>query len=217
MDGSTTNTNFAMRSPLLVRGVTACVLLSLSACEGMSTGQALACTGSILAGALIGGAAGHGQGAAIGAGAGAAACVAIYFAMRKTKEAPQVDDDFKRAHNGQLPPQPTILKADIQAQPSQTVRPGEQFLVVTNIEAVSGKSTPLNDITAEIRLYAAGNNNPVMSQKQEVSRDPGSGAYEAKFRISLPDSMPQGQYRVQTVYYLNQQPADSRSMLVQVV
>lgn len=195
------------------------VLLSaaLCACDNMSTSEILSCAGALAASVLIGAAAGSSKGAAIGVGAGAAACVAIHFAMRKTRDAPQVEAEYLRAHNGQLPPQPIIYKADISTQPPQVVQHGNRFLVVSNLEAVRGKSTQINDVSAEIRLFAYGKTDPLFVHRQDVSHDAGRGAYEAQFNVELPNAMPQGRYRVETVYFLNQQPVDSRSVSLQVV
>ncbi|MBC8737658.1 hypothetical protein F6X40_12700 [Paraburkholderia sp. UCT31] len=198
----------------------ACAVLvsaALCACDSMSTPEILSCAGALAASVLIGAAAGSGKGAAIGVGAGAAACVAIHFAMRKTRDAPQVEADYLRAHNGQLPPQPIIYRADISTQPSQVVQHGSRFLVVSNLEAVRGESTQINDVSAEIRFFAYGKTEPIFVHRQDVSHDGGSGAYEAQFSVELPNAMPQGRYRVEAVYFLNQQPADSRSVSLQVV
>ncbi|WP_233809234.1 hypothetical protein [Paraburkholderia sp. HP33-1] len=200
-----------------MRACVALACVALSACENMNTSEMLACAGALAAGALIGAAAGNGKGAAIGAGAGAAACVAIHFAMRKTRDAPQVEADYLRAHGGQLPAQPIIYRADLSTQPSQVVEHGSRFLVVSNIEAVRGQSTQINDLSAELRLYGYGKTEPLIVHRQDVSRDTGSGAYEAQFNVELPNGMPQGRYRVETVYFVNQQPVDSRSLQLQVV
>ncbi|WP_144109684.1 hypothetical protein [Paraburkholderia sp. BCC1886] len=191
--------------------------LALAACENMSTQEVLTCVGATALTTTIGAVVGGGKGAAGGAAVGVAACVAIHFAMHQTKDASQVDADYRHAHGGQLPAQPQIVKLDVQATPSSTIRKGGELTIVSNVEVVSGKGEPLSGVTEEIRLYEYGKTEPFKTDSKNASAKSESGGYQTSFTISLPDSMPQGRYRIETAFYLNKRLADTRSLPLQVV
>lgn len=185
-------------------------------CQDMTTQEALTCIGAVALGTTVGALADKGKGAAIGAAAGAAACIAIHLITHQTKNASQVDADFRSAHNGQLPAQPAVVKLDVEAKPSGVVRQGDKLTIVSNFEVVSGKTQPITSVTAQINLYEYGQSQPFKTFTENPQTQPGSGAYQTEFGISLPSSMPQGQYRAETVFFLNNQRVASRSVPVQV-
>jgi hypothetical protein len=156
------------------------VLFASAGCQDMSTQEALTCFGTVVLGASVGALADKGKGAAVGAAAGVAACIVIHLVTHRTKDASQVDSEYKSAHNGQLPVQPTIVALDVQAQPSGVVRQGGQLTIVTNFEAVSGRNQPITAVTAQVNLYENGAN-------QDLHREPADPAWERRISNGLRD------------------------------
>ena len=176
-----------------------------------------ALVGGIL-GALIGGRNSGGAGAAIGAGVGALACVAVNAATRQTRTAEQVETDYRARNQGTLPAAPEVAGYDVTVAPSDSVKSGSQFQVVSSIEVVQGTQRSVNNVTERITLFRADNPSQELATLEKVATQrSASGAFENTFTFTLPQGVPQGTYPVQTVVYINGQVAAQKDSRVYVV
>ncbi|MDN7179637.1 hypothetical protein M0D69_16905 [Caballeronia sp. SEWSISQ10-4 2] len=201
-----------------LKGLVLAAPLFLAACNDMHVKETMACFGSaVMATARSTGAAKDTSDGKAPPPVSFSDCVAIHSSTQQTQDSSQVDDEYRRAHNGQLPDQPAIVTMDVRANPSGVVRRGAQLTIVSNLQVVSGKSEPVSAVSVEIRLYEYGKTEPFKTDTLSATTLPGSGAYKTSFTIVLPASMPQGQYRIETVFYLNRQRAGSTMVTLQIV
>jgi hypothetical protein len=177
---------------------------------------------NIIAGAIIGGIAGalldrnkRGRGAAIGVAAGALACVAVNAATRQTRTAAQVEADYRKANQGQLPPQPVVQAYDVIVNPDAGVQSGEKLQVVSNMTVVSGARQPVNEVKEVLTL--TGPDGKSRSAEKTASERPGSGAYENAFSLTLPKGVAPGAYPVNTQLFVNGKQMAERKQELRIV
>ncbi len=199
--------------------------LAVSGCantgSGLAGGDSDPC--NLIAGTLIGGVAGalldrnkRARGAAIGAAAGAVACVAVNAVSRQTRTAQQVEDDYRRGHRGQLPPNEPVVQAyDVTVNPDAGVQSGEKLQVVSNMTVVRGARQPVNEVKEVLTL--TGPDGKSRTAEKKASERAGSGAYENAFSLTLPKGVAPGAYPVNTQLYVNGKPMAERKQELRVV
>lgn len=198
--------------------------LALTGCEttGGSAGtESDPC--NILIGGIVGGIAGavldrnrRGRGAAIGAAAGALTCVAVNAVSRKTRSAQQVEEDYRRANQGQLPPdEPVVQDYNVIVNPTAGVSSGERLQVVSNMTVVRGTRQPVNEVKEVLTL--TGPDGKTRSAEKTASEQPGSGAYENAFSLTLPKGVAPGAYPVNTQLYVNGKQLAERKQQLRVI
>ena len=195
----------------------AAIAVSLGGCaEGTMTRSDWGkCLGAVVLGAGAGALAEGERGAYVGAAAGVAACFVINAQSKRTRSAQDVESDY-RSRYAQLPEQPEVLRYDTQLS-AANVRRGEPLRVISNIEAVDGRSTPIQQVKEEIRIYEPGQNQPFKKGEKVASTTRGSGGYENTFTITFPSSMPQGRYAIETDLFVNGERATRGTQQIQVV
>lgn len=197
-------------------GVTACA--SGGGLLGSSDGDPC----NVLVGALIGGIGGvlldrnkRGRGAAIGGVAGAVACVAVNSVTRRTRTSQQVEEDYRRTNAGRLPGgAPVVQSYDVRINPRQDVRSGERFQVVSSMTVVRSADQPVTEVKESLTLVSPDGKN--RSAEKTASEQPGSGAFENTFTLTLPSGVAPGTYPVRTQLTVNGQPAAERQQDLRV-
>ena len=153
---------------------------------------------------------------AIGAAAGALTCVAVNAVSRQTRTAQQVEDDYRRANRGQLPPNEPVVQAyNVTVNPDAGVHSGEKLQVVSNMTVVRGTSQPVNEVKEVLTLM--GPDGKSRSAEKTASERPGSGAYENAFSLTLPKGVAPGAYPVNTQLYVNGKQMAERKQELRVV
>ena len=201
--------------------VAATVLLSGCASTGSGGSDADPC--NLLVGAIIGGLSGalldrnkRGRGAVIGAAAGAVACVAVNAVSRQTRTASQVEEDYKRANSGRLPPSdPVVQSYSINLDPGTRVRAGEKFQVVSNMVVVSGAAQPVTEVKETLALVSP--DGKTRSAEKRANDRAGSGAYENRFTLTLPEGVSAGTYPIKTQLYVNGRQVGERAQNLSIV
>lgn len=205
--------------------LTACALV-IAGCEttggtGSAGGDGDPC--NILVGGIIGGIAGavldrnrRGRGAVIGAAAGALTCVAVNAVSRRTRTAQQVEEDYRRANQGQLPPDEPVVQAyNVVVNPDAGVPSGERLQVVSNMTVVRGARQPVNEVKEVLTL--TGPDGKARTAEKTASEQPGSGAYENAFSLTLPKGVAPGAYPVNTQLYVNGKQMAQRKQELRVI
>lgn len=208
---------------LLVIGVV--IFLTLSSCATNDH------SGKII-GAGVGGLAGvglakvfdkdPGKWALIGAGIGTLAGAAYDYSVKKTKEAPEVENDYRKEHEGQLPPETIVTKYLTRTDPSNVVKRGGELDFYSEIEIVKGTSSyaTKDQIQEELIIYNNIQGVAPLRNKKVVDIDPNySGAYETKlaFKFKPSDNLEQGKYGYKKILYLNDKPVKDSEGKFQVV
>lgn len=178
---------------------------------------------NLLVGAAIGAIGGalldpdkRGRGALLGAAAGAVACVAINAFSRQTRTAQQVEDEYRQAHSGRLPSSEPVVQAySVNLNPGTNVQSGEKLQLVSNMTVVRGASQPVNEIKEVMTLTAPDGNTRTAEKK--ANEQPGSGAYENTFNLTLPKGVAPGAYPVKTQLIVNGKPMAERNKELRVV
>lgn len=201
--------------------------LAVSGCatDGMMGGDSSSGSDpcNILIGGIIGAAAGaildrnrRGRGAAIGAAAGALTCVAVNAVSRQTRSAQQVEEDYRRANQGQLPPDEPVVQAyNVLVNPNAGVPSGERLQVVSNMTVVRGSKQPVNEVREVLTL--TGPDGKTRTAEKTASAQPGSGAYENAFSLTLPKGVAPGAYPVNTQLYVNGRQMAERKQELRVI
>lgn len=201
--------------------------LAVSGCatDGMMGGESSSSSDpcNILIGGIIGAAAGaildrnrRGRGAAIGAAAGALTCVAVNAVSRQTRSAQQVEEDYRRANKGQLPPDEPVVQAyNVTVNPTVGVPSGEKLQVVSNMTVVRGTKQPVNEVKEVLTL--TGPDGKTRTAEKTASEQPGSGAYENAFSLTLPKGVAPGAYPVNTQLYVNGRQMAERKQELRVI
>jgi hypothetical protein len=172
-------------------------------------------------GALIGGTTGNGGGrraaigAAVGAGAGAIACVAFNAYSKQTRSAQEVNQDYRQAHGGQAPAEPTVTAYTMSVNPAAGVQPGSTAEVTSNMTVVDGRTQPVGQIKEALTL--SGPDGQMRHEKVVNPNGGGGGSYQNQFQIKLPAGLAEGSYRVRTQLYVNGQMQAEREQNLQVV
>ena len=175
-------------------------------------------------GALIAEAAGLDPaiGAAIGAGAGLLAGALYDYNVKQTKQAPEVEEDYKNNHNGQLPAETIIAHYSTRTDPSNIVKRGGELNFYSEIEIVKGTNAyaQQDEIQEELIIYNDPQGLDPIKSKKDVEIDPNhSGAYETKlaFKFRPDDNLNQGHYDYKKILYLNNAPVREVDGRFQVV
>ena len=206
------------------------VVFGLSGCatpggtgEGSDTQASSDCNPAI--GALIGGILGglidgnsRGRGAAIGAGVGALACIAANALTKQTRTAQQVEDNYRAQNKGSLPTESRVDRYNVSINPSDSVKAGGKFQVVSTIDVIQGSRLPIRELKERVTLFRSDRPSEVLATLDKVaSQDAVSGTFENTFSFAIPQGVPQGSYPVQTILYLNGQVVDQRASKIYVV
>lgn len=211
------------RALILISGFVS--LLMLSSCATNEHGGKMigAGVGAGL-GALIAQAAGLDPaiGAAIGGGAGFLAGAAYDYNTKKTKDAPEVENDYKNEHEGQLPVETIVTRYQTRTDPSSLVRRGGELNFYSEIEIVKGVNSQeqQDQMQEELIIYNDMQGSDPISSKKDVEIDSyQSGAYETKlaFKFKPSDDLEQGRYDYKKILYLNDEPVKESGGEFQVV
>lgn len=181
-------------------------------CDAASSAVAGAIGGALL-GMLIGGKDSAAQGAAVGAIGATLACLAIKAQSNQTKSAAQADNEFQKA-KGSLPKEPQVTTY-IPSLQSRTVARGQPVLIRSIVELVNGTSQPVNSVREELVVMDT-SGTPIRSGSKTLNMAT-AGRYENSFELKLPESAPQGIYKLKTNLYVNNQLALSRDLQTQLV
>src|SRR5687768_12562641 len=111
-----------------------------------SFGKTLGPLAGAAIGAVVGGATGGKYspliGAAIGAAVGYAAGYAFdSYRVSQKKDAEQVNDEYRKEHDGQLPAETMVTKYETKTEPSGLVNRGEKLDIVSEVELVKGANS----------------------------------------------------------------------------
>lgn len=200
--------------------------LAVSGCANMGGGGLAGSDDdpcNLIAGTLIGGVAGvlldrnkRVRGAAIGAAVGALACVAVNAVSRQTRTAQQVEDGYRKANKGQLPPNEPVVQAyDVTVNPEAGVPSGEKLQVLSSMTVVRGAKQPVNEVKEILTL--TGPDGKSRSAEKVAGERPGSGTYENSFSLTLPKGVAPGAYPVNTQLYVNGKAMAERKQELRVV
>jgi hypothetical protein len=156
------------------------------------------------------------RGAAIGGAAGALACIAVNAVTRRTRTSQQVEDEYKSANAGQLPQGAPVLQSyNVRVNPATDVKSGERFQVVSNITVVRSANQPVSEVRESLTLTGPDGN--TRTAEKNASEQPGSGAFENTFTLSLPAGVAPGSYPVTTKLSVNGKVAAERQQTLRVV
>jgi hypothetical protein len=187
-------------------------------------GQILGPLGGAALGAAVGAAVGCKYSPLIGAAAVALAGYAAGYAfdsyrVRQKKDAAQVNDEYRKDHNGELPDQTLVTKYVTTTDPAGVVNRGSELDIVSDIELVKGaKSAGQPDkVDEELLISDANGQNTKRLRKQALSEANNSGAYTTRFTFKPTRELTQGTYPYRTVLYLNDQPVRQSQGSIQVV
>ena len=199
-----------LRNPI-VAAVAVCLCVAGCATPGGGPGnadsgcdpRAAALVGGVI-GALLGGGSNRLKGAAIGAGLASLACVALNYNSRQTKTAAQVQQDYMASNRGQLPTRSAVTRYETNLDSGGVVRPGNRMVVNSEIEVVQGTADNNPVIEEELRLSRP-DGRELKRIRKKANANEGAGGFSTTFSLSMPEGVPQGQYPIQTVLYLNGQ------------
>ena len=165
-------------------------------------------------GLLSGNAKSAAAGTIMGGAVGALACVAINAQSRQTKTAAVVEQDYAK-QRGALPAQPQLVTYQTRVEPSGTIRANSDVRVRTNVEVVRGTAVPVREVKEELVLFDT--DNKEFKRGSKVLSSGASGSYETDWEFKLPSGITQGQYRAQTLIYVNGQMVAKRDTTLQLV
>ncbi|MEW5891006.1 MAG: hypothetical protein AB1768_18650 [Pseudomonadota bacterium] len=218
-----------LRSARRAMALAVATVFAVTGCATQSTGPGPAassgsdeCNTWLAAGvgAVVGGllASGHNRvrGAAIGAGLASLACAAWNYHSERTKTAEQVEHEYRAAHNGRLPAEPTVVRYDVKVDPSARIKPGTQLNVVSNIEVVQGTSGG-GQPSIEQEIVMTRPDGKEVRARKPANADGGYGAYRTSFALAMPEGVPQGAYPVTALLYVNGNKVATNNVLLQVV
>lgn len=209
------------------------IIFALSSCANTggssgpgsdSFGKTLGPLAGAAIGAVVGGATGGKYspliGAAIGAAVGYAAGYAFdSYRVNQKKDAEQVNDEYRKEHEGQLPPETVVTKYETKTDPSSVVNRGSELDIVSEIELVKGTDTSgqKDKVDEELTISDASGKSPKKLRKQALSAADASGAYVTRFTFKPTQKVAQGTYPFKTVLYLNNEPVRESEGKIQVV
>lgn len=156
------------------------------------------------------------RGAALGAGLASLACVAWNYNSKQTKTAAQVEQEYKVANAGQLPVRSTVTRYESSLESGGTIARGKEMLVASNIEIVQGTADKSPVIEEEFQLSGT-DGKEIKRTRKKANDNQGAGGYSTRFSIKMPEGVPQGEYPVQTVLYVNGERVAEKNLKVQVV
>lgn len=152
-----------------------------------------------------------GRGAAAGA---AVAVAATYFRnlqiqqrSEQTRTAQQV-----AAATPSTPPQPSLANYAVSAEPASNMKPGQTVKYNSTIAVTPGKQSAPVQIEEEFRLYDNEKPDTVLaSKRKQVNPQGTAGEFKNQFSFVVPQGVPNGNYPVKTVVFINGVEAASRS------
>jgi hypothetical protein len=213
-----------IKNPKVLIALTTTASLMLTGCahKNKGTGSSNDEPCNVIAGAVIGAIGGalldkdkRGRGAAVGGAAGALACVAVNAVTRRTRTSQQVEDEYKAANAGQLPQGAPVLQSyNVRVNPSTDVKSGERFQVVSNITVVRSANQAVSDVRESLTLTAPDGN--TRTAEKAATEQPGSGAFENTFTLSLPAGVAPGSYPVTTRLSVNGKVAAERQQTLRI-
>jgi hypothetical protein len=208
----------------VVFGLSSCATTGGPGGGNENMGQILGPLGGAALGAAVGAAVGGKYSPLIGAAAGALAGYAAGYAfdsyrVSQKKNAIEVNDEYKKEHNGELPDQTVVTKYMTTTDPAGVVSRGSQLDVVSEIELVKGAKSAgqLDKVDEELLIADANGQNTKRLRKQALSEANNSGAYTTRFTFRPTREVTQGTYPYRTVLYLNDQPVRQSEGAIQVV
>ncbi len=207
----------------MVVALSSCATTGGSGAEGENMGKMLGTLGGAAIGAAVGGATGGKYnpliGAAIGAAFGYAAGYAFdSYRVSQKKDAAEVNDEYRKEHDGQLPAETMVTKYETKTEPSGLVNRGEKLDIVSEVELVKGASSIGKDrVDEELMISDASGKNTKKLRKQALSDANASGAYLTRFTFRPTEDVAQGTYPFKTVLYLNDEPVRESEGKIQVV
>ena len=189
-----------------------------------NAGKLLGTLGGAAIGAAVGGATGGKYSPLIGAAVGALAGYAAGYAfdsyrVSQKKSAAEVNDEYKKEHDGELPAETMVTKYVTKTDPSGLVNRGSQLDIVSEIELVKGEKTAgqTDRVDEELLISDASGKNTKRLKKQALSDANTSGAYVTRFTFKPTQEVAQGTYPFKTVLYLNDKPVKESEGTIQVV
>lgn len=180
-----------------------------------NTSTAIRCGSMALGGAVLGGLLGGKKGALKGAAVGLAACAVVEVASRQTSSASDVEKNYRTANRNALPPKAKVLAYTTAVTPQGAARTQEPIKVQSTIRAVSGSSEPVREVKEVLIAY--GPDGEEFKRGEKIVNDKGgSGEFDNSFTLRLPESAPEGKYKLRTELYLNGALATSNEGMLQV-
>lgn len=207
----------------MVVALSSCATTGGSGAGGENMGKMLGTLGGAAIGAAVGGATGGKYnpliGAAIGAAVGYAAGYAFdSYRVSQKKDAAEVNDEYRKEHDGQLPAETMVTKYETKTEPSGLVNRGEKLDIVSEVELVKGANSVGKDrVDEELMISDASGKNTKKLRKQALSDANASGAYLTRFTFRPTEDVAQGTYPFKTVLYLNDEPVRESEGKIQVV
>jgi hypothetical protein len=208
----------------MIVALSSCASTGGSGTESENVGKTLGPLVGAAIGAAVGGATGGKYSPLIGAAIGAAAgYMAGYtfdsYRVSQKKDAEQVNDEYKKEHEGQLPEETVVTKYETKTDPSSVVNRGSELDIVSEIELVKGTDTlgQKDRVDEELTISGASGKSPKKLRKPALSGTDTSGAYVTRFTFKPTQDVAQGTYPFKTVLYLNDEPVRESEGKIQVV
>lgn len=151
-------------------------------------------------GAAVGGTRGAAFGGLTGAAAGAIACeIYIRYHSEQVQSDQQTNAKYVQEHSTTLPNM-EVLSYETLITPGKRVRSGGKIGVNSVVEVAGIGEARLSE---EMAIYDS-NNMLVRSFLEDVNSFGNSlGKFVSKFAVTLPNEMPEGKYRIDTILYVD--------------
>lgn len=173
-------------------------------CDTARSAGAGALIGGLL-GAAIDGKKGALKGAAAGAVVGGLGCIAMNYRSKQVRDATEVNKEYQKK-NQQLPEKPLVTAYSLQA-PKQAVR-GNPVSVNSSITVVDGRNQAVNSVEEKLYIVNSSGERKQIKSKQAQGTDMSSGgAYSNSFSFTPPTGVAEGNYRLESEVYVNDQLA----------
>ncbi|HET8706050.1 MAG TPA: hypothetical protein VFM46_07090 [Pseudomonadales bacterium] len=191
------------------------------ALQGCVTDQGGEQKGDYALNAIIGAAAGCAVAKATdhncGKGAAAGAVVALAATYFHNLQIEQRSEQTKTAKQMEAvapatTPEPSLVTYSTWAEPANNMKPGQTVKYNSTIAVTSGKQAKPVQIEEEFRLYDNEKpDNVLASKRKQVNPQGGAGEFKNQFSFVVPQGVPNGNYPVKTVVFINGAEVGSRT------
>lgn len=198
----------------LALATTGCATPNMGGADDNNT--ALKCGLMATGGAVLGGLVDGKRGVVRGALLGLAACAVIEVASARTQSAAEVEQKYRSANRNALPPSAKVVNYASAVSPQGQARSGDPIKVQSKIRAVAGTGEAIREIK-EVLVAFDPEGKEFKRGEKLVDTSGGSGEFTNNFTLRLPQSAPEGNYRLHTDVYLNGKLASSSDASLQLV
>lgn len=157
-----------------------------------------------------------GKGAAAGA---VIAVAATYFRNLQIEQRSEQTKSAKQMEAAQpaQAPEPALATYSTRAEPANNMKPGQTVKYTSTIAVTPGKQHKPVQIEEEFRLYDNEKpDNVLASKRKQVNPQGGAGEFKNQFSFVVPQGVPNGNYPVKTVVFINGAEVGSRTATLNV-